>query len=92
MEAFNMLQAASWGGKETTNFNTLPIGEYPVVSFSLVDGLYGRVLKADLGDKFIFLPQRFAEKHTEETVAALNTLPHIMVLDGFIPGRRNNDM
>lgn len=87
-----MLQAACWG-KTTVNFSELEVGEYPVNSFHLIEnGRYGPAIKADLGDKVIFLPQRFVAEHTQESIRSLNTLPHIMVFGGMETNSRGRSM
>lgn len=51
--------------------------------------MYGRTLKVDLGDKFVFLPQRFAVNMAPESVAALNTIPQILTYAGKDSTRNN---
>lgn len=88
LAAFNLVRQACWD-KPTINFNNLPQGEYPVVELILVNTRFGKTLKVDLGDKFIYLPTRFGEHHTEESVAVLNTLPQTLVYNGRDPSRNN---
>lgn len=88
MEAFNFLRDACWN-KPTINFNELPLGEYPVHEFMLVQTRFGKTLKADLGDKLIYLPTRFGVNMTDHHVAELNTIPQIMVYTGRDPSRNN---
>lgn len=84
MEAFALLKkAASYTNKILVNFSQLPIGEYAVSEFSLVQTRFGLQLKVELSDKYVFLPKRFAKDMTEERVASLNTLSHIMIFYGM---------
>lgn len=88
MEAFNLLRDACWN-KPTVNFNELPVGEYPVTEFLLVQTRFGKTLKVDLGDKLIYLPTRFGVNMTDDRVVALNSLAQIMVYTGRDPSRNN---
>lgn len=88
MEAFNLLKEACWN-KKLVNFSELPIGEHGVSQFSLVQTRFGPTIKADLGDKYIFLPQRFSKDMTEEKIAALNTIPQTLIFKGRDPARAN---
>lgn len=83
MEAFALLKKAAGYTKPLFNYSKLPVGEYVVTEFSLVETKYGLQIKADLGDKVVFLPKRFAKEMTEENVAALNTIPQILVFSGL---------
>lgn len=89
MEAFAMLKKAAGYSKPLVNYSQLPVGEYVVSEFSLVETKYGMQIKADLGDKVVFLPKRFTKDMTEEKVAALNTLPHILIFSGLDSTRNN---
>lgn len=88
MEAFNILKSACWT-KKVVSFNQLPVGEYPVSEFMLVQTRFGQTLKVDLGDKIVYLPTRFGANMTDETVAALNTVPQILTYSGKDPQRHN---
>lgn len=88
LAVFNLLRQACWD-KPTVNFNDLPLGEYPVIEFILVQTRYGKTLKVDLGDKFIYLPIRFGVNMTEEKVDILNTLPQTLVYAGRDSTRNN---
>lgn len=88
MEAFNLLKQACWN-KRLVNFGELPLGEYNVESFSLVQTRYGPTVKVDLGDKYVFLPPRFSTDMTEEKVASLNTIPQILIWEGKDTSRNN---
>lgn len=85
-----MLKKAAGWSKPLVNFSDLPVGEYPVLEFSLVEKTkYGPAIKVDLGDKVVFLPKRFSKDMTAEKVAALNTVPQILIFQG-IDYMRNN--
>lgn len=84
-----MLKKAASYSKPLVNYSQLPVGEYVVSEFSLVETRYGVQIKADLGDKVVFLPQRFVKDMTEEKVAALNTIPQILVFSGLEYTRNN---
>lgn len=88
MEAFNLLKKACWGSQLVT-FNDLPIGEHVISSFSMAETRFGTTLRVDLGDKFVLLPRRFASGMDDEKVAALNTVPHILIYKGKDPSRNN---
>lgn len=89
MEAFVLLKkAASWS-KPVVSFSQLPVGEYTVLEFSLVQTKFGPKIKADLGDKIVFLPNRFVKEQTAESVAALNTIPQLLVFSGIDYNRNN---
>lgn len=88
MEAFNILREACWN-KPTINFNELPLGEYPVHEFMLVQTRFGQTLKVDLGAKWIYLPTRFGVNMNDARVLELNSLPKIMVYTGRDPSRNN---
>lgn len=88
MEAFDLLRRASWV-KSHVKFDDLPVGDYPVTHFSIVDAQYGPTLKAEIGDKYVFLPKRYIEDHTPESVRHLNTGRWIMKYSGKDPTKRN---
>lgn len=82
MEAFNLLKQACLN-KQFTSFKDLPVGEYVVSEFTLMQTRFGPSIKVDIGDKIVFLPKRFSKGMTEEKVAALNTVPQILVFSGI---------
>lgn len=83
MEAFAMLKKAAGYSKPLMTFSELPKGEYVVTEFSLVQTKFGAKIRADLGDKIVFLPSRFSKDMTEEKVVSLNTVPQILVFEGM---------
>lgn len=88
MESFNKLKKACWQSK-LVSFDNLPIGEYVVSEFSLVSTHFGPKIKADLGDKYVFLPNRFAEGMTTTDVENLNKVPQKMFYTGKDATKRN---
>lgn len=88
MEAFNLLRRASWG-KRHVKFDDLPLGDYPVTHFAIADAQYGPTLKAEIGDRYVFLPKRFVENQTEESVRELNTGRWMMQYRGKDASKRN---
>lgn len=89
MEAFNLLKQACYGLKRVVAFNELPLGEYPVTEFILTNTRYGETLRVDLGDMYVYLPQRFARGMTAEKVVELNRIPQILRYTGRDPTRHN---
>lgn len=88
MESFALLKkGASWNSK-LESFSELPIGEYAVTDFSLVQTEYGPRIKVVLGDKFVFLPNRFSKNLTAEQVQELNSIPQILIFSGIDTSRR----
>lgn len=83
MEAFALLKKAAACTKPLVSFSHLPSGEYVVTEFSLVQTKFGLKIKADLGDKIVFLPNRFSKDMTQEKVASLNTIPQILIYSGM---------
>lgn len=88
MEAFNLLKEACWN-KKLVSFAELQIGEYGVTEFSLVQTRFGATIKVDLGDRYVYLPNRFAKDMTVERIAALNTLSQTLIYSGRDPTRHN---
>lgn len=89
MEAFALLKKAAGCSKPLVSFSELPIGEYVVSEFSLISTKFGPKIKADLGDKIVFLPARFSKNMDAEKVASLNSVPQILVFSGIDYNRQN---
>lgn len=89
MESFALLKKAAAWNKKLVSFTELPVGEYVVSEFSLVQTKFGPKIKADLGDKFVFLPSRFSKDMTAEKVADLNAVPQMLIFSGIDYSRRN---
>lgn len=88
MVSFNKLKGTCWNSK-LVSFDNLPIGEYVVSAFSLVQTSFGPKVKADLGGKYVILPNRFADGMTSTDVENLNKVPQIMVYSGKNVTKRN---
>lgn len=81
MDAFAALKQAC-SGQDLVSFRDLPIGEYPVTRFSIIQTRFGPKVKADLGSKSVTLPNRFTSKITPDDIIKLNSVPQIMVYSG----------
>lgn len=65
------------------SFTTLERGEYPVTSFSISDTKYGKRIRVDLRECYVFLPQRFSiDLFNEEVIKDLNSQDIIMIYRG----------
>lgn len=69
-------------GKPYLSFKKLPIGEYYVENFKVVDTQYGTRVRVDLADSYMILPERFAETLTEDMIKDLNQRPKVMEYAG----------
>lgn len=59
--------------KPYTSFDNLPLGDYLISSFKLINlKNFGIRLRLDLGDKVVFLPERFSRNFTEQHCAEMN--------------------
>lgn len=74
--------------KSFKSFKNLEIGEYIVDKFSKVETDLGSRIRIDIGDIYMFLPERFASLD-EEALAELNLKPKIMVYSGKDPETQN---
>lgn len=68
--------------KTYQSFKNLERGEYIVDRFSIVDTVHGQRVRIDMVDTYMLLPERFIKQLGEETIAALNQTPKIMVYGG----------
>lgn len=91
MDAFITLKAAcSQTFTPCKNFDQVPVGDYNVVQFQLLDTKYGKKIKVVFENFHVFLPNRFAKAiDTEEKVIGLNSLPYIMKYRGKDVKRQN---
>lgn len=64
------------------SFEDFKSGEYIVKQFSLVDTKYGKRIKVELSDVYLFLPERFNSAATPEGIAELNSTPKVMIYTG----------
>ena len=81
MSAFQLLKNAS-NPKPIANFDNLPVGDYFISNFALVETKFGLRLRLDLGDKILFLPERFAIGFTAEKVSELNEGHYLLLYKG----------
>lgn len=89
MEAFALLKKGTSWNKKLVSFSELPVGEYGVSEFSLVHTKFGPKIKVDLGEQFVFLPNRFSKDMTEEQVSTLNSVPQTLIFSGIDEKRQN---
>lgn len=65
------------------SFDDLAVGEYKVNKFSFVESTYGRRIRVELDDGYMFLPRRYMDLVTNKDMQHLNkTAPKIMKYDG----------
>lgn len=89
MSSFSLLQNACQN-KQYCGFKDLPFGDYIVTNFTLVETkAYGTGLRVDFGEKYLFLPKRFADSMTPEKLIELNQAPIWMSYIGRDPSRNN---
>lgn len=78
--------------KTFKSFKDLAPGEYIVQHFSTMDTIYGKRLRVDLDECYLYLPERFVKSLSEAAVAELNLSPKIMVYTGKDVGNQNRLM
>lgn len=86
--AFELLRNACIT-KQYTSFTKLPFGNYLVEEFSFVQTQYGDRIRVDLGDKYVFLPERFSARLKPEHIPELNENQRVMVYNGRSQGNKN---
>lgn len=86
--AFNLLLDAC-ANQKYCNFANLPLGEHLVFEFSIVETQYGERIRADLGDKYVYLPERFTKKLNQENIAELNETQNVLCYYGRDPLKNN---
>lgn len=87
--AFELLKSAC-GKKPFCSFENLPVGEYLVTEFYIAETKkYGVRVHAELEDKIVTLPERFAKKLTVENIAELNQTQKVLCYLGKNPKWRN---
>lgn len=75
--------AASCEHRPYKSFSTLERGEYPVTGFSVADTKFGKRIRVDLRECYVFLPQRFSvDLINEEVRKELNSQDIVMVYRG----------
>lgn len=82
MEAFNLLKTACTH-KKTIKLKDLPLGEYLVKKFYLVQTRFGPKLKLELEGTIVFLPSSIAVGITDEAIVGLNSIPQIFIWGGY---------
>lgn len=88
MSALQLLRAAC-EKKSYLSFTNLKPGEYTITNFAIVQTTYGERIKVEMGDQFLFLPDRFNEKIKVEHLAELNRYPKRMIYGGKDPEEFN---
>lgn len=86
--AFELLRNACIT-KKYTSFTKLPLGNHLVEEFSFVQTQYGDRIRADLGDKYVYLPERFSARIKPEHIPELNENQRVMVYNGRSQDMRN---
>lgn len=81
MASFNLLKSQCCD-KPYCSFNNLDLGEYLIKEFALVNTKYGERLRLDLGDKEVFMPERFSKNLTPEGLAELNASKAMLIYKG----------
>lgn len=79
-------------GKLYKSFKELPVGEYIVVKFHIVETAHGKRIRIDLAETYMLLPERFARALTPEKINALNKSPKIMIFNGKDSSNRDRLM
>lgn len=88
MDAFSMLKSVCCT-KQFVSFENLPVGDYFVEEFALVNTKFGTRIRVDIGDKVVFLPERFSKNMTSEKVNELNNSPKLMCYKGKDASKHN---
>lgn len=70
------------------SFDALPIGEHRVSNFFKTDSKYGQRVRVNVGEKYVYLPERFSCL-TSNDLKQLNKTPTIMIYGG--KDRSNQD-
>lgn len=70
--------------KPYKSFKDLAPGEYIIKQFSVVTSKYEgkRIVRIDMEESYMYLPERFATSMTDAIIAELNASPKIMVFTG----------
>lgn len=72
--------------KKYKSFSTLEKGEYLVTRFSKATTKMGERIRIDIGDTYMYLPERF-NSMDEATMKELNLKPPMMIFNGREPGQ-----
>lgn len=68
--------------KTFQSFKDLPLGEYVVYRFAVVDTDHGTKVRIDLAETYMYLPERFVNALADTSMEALNQKPKIMIYKG----------
>lgn len=86
MDAMDKLKSAC---KKTSikktykSFKDINIGEYNINRFAVVDCQFGKRIRIDLDEFFMYLPERFVKFLTDADIDQLNeAVPKVMVYSG----------
>lgn len=74
--------------KKIASFNNLPIGQYVVNKFSIVETSHGTRVRIDLDETYMYLPERFT-KLTPDKIEELSKSSKIMIYDGKDSANKN---
>lgn len=87
MEGMNVVEYLKKAciSKPYRSFSNLANGDYEVQSFEQIKTSFGNRIRIELSDCVMYLPERFANILTEETIARLNESTIIMAYSGKDP-------
>lgn len=88
MAALDVLKTACLK-KSFRSFNDLVPGEYIIQHFTLMNTNFGKRVRIDMDDAYMYLPERFAMGLNEAAIAELNASPKIMIFSGKDSKDRN---
>lgn len=75
--------------KAFQSFKDLEKGEYFIEKFFHIDTQHGTRVRVDLTDTYMYLPERYVKRLTEEICAELSKTPKIMIYKGKDPNISN---
>lgn len=67
MSAFSLFKSACTS-KPYVSFDDLAVGDYFIKSFALANTKFGKTIRLDIGEKIVFLPQRFLKQLSEDKI------------------------
>lgn len=93
LRAFDLLKLAV-RPKQFMSFKNLPLGAYQVLHFSTEHTKnYGLRVKADMGERYVYLPERTLKDLKPEEydafITALNDSPKMMIYKGKNPNQKD---
>lgn len=93
--AFDLFKSACVS-KPFISFEDLPIGDYFIKSFAYIETKFGKKIRLDIGEKVVFLPERFVkrigEDNVEKTLAEMNKGEYWLLYRGKNKAQRNQLM